>query len=129
MSVSKVLIEWSSTEFDYHGHDCCRFAAAVSEAVTGRNPMAKFDYDGKIEAYRLIKKHGSLDGVITSTLGQPIQIADAKDGDFGVLEMTNGKLLAGAVLKEKIVVKTEDRGIAFFPLKEAFSLWSVSCQD
>lgn len=88
--------------------------------------MSLFGYDGKLEAYRLIKRYGSLDGVISETLGDPISIDRAKPGDWVVVKADDGQVFSGAVLGDTVVVKTQSCGLLFLPLVDAWKAWSVS---
>lgn len=77
---------WRS--FEYGAFDCCLFAADCVLAMTGTDCAAPFrGYESKIAAYRLIAEHGSLQGLLTSVLGEPVQPAFARRGDVVIAEI------------------------------------------
>jgi hypothetical protein len=68
--------------FDFGKFDCALFAADCVLAMTGIDHAEKFrGYDSQTAAYRIIAEHGSLAGLLTSLLGEPIEPAMAGRGD------------------------------------------------
>jgi hypothetical protein len=78
------------TPFAYGTHDCCAFAGAVAEAITGTNPAAPFPYDSQVGALRLIAEHGGLDKLLTAALGEPVPPAMAGRGDIVLADLEGG---------------------------------------
>ncbi len=123
-NVANVIHEWADKPFNYHGTDCCRFVAAIAEAVTGDNPMESFTYVGDGEAKALIAKHGSLKAVMTATLGTPIDVSAAVTGDIVLVYCGKSGQIAGSIIGDRVVVKTPD-GIVGLNLRHAVCAWSV----
>lgn len=123
-NVADVLDEWAKKPFSYGGTDCCRFVAAIAEAVTGTNHMESFTYMGDKEAKDLIAKYGSLKAVMTATLGEPIDVEQAKTGDVVLVHCSKEGQIAGSIVGDRVVVKTPD-GIVGLNLGHAVCAWSV----
>ena len=119
--VRSVIDEWSARPFSY-GNDCCQFAGAMVEAITGKNPMAGFSYSNEREAYLIINKFGGLYPAMVATLGEPG--GTPKDGDVTIHDMKNGLQIAGSVYQGRSVVKTE-HGLVDWPLSWAKAIWSI----
>lgn len=76
--------------FAWVANDCCTFAAAAVQAMTGADPMAPLRgrYATAAGARRLITRAGGLQALVTQHLGQPLQTcAMARRGDVVLFEM------------------------------------------
>jgi hypothetical protein len=74
--------------FEFGSFDCALFAADCVLAITGTDYAAPFrGYESKTAAYRIITEHGSLTGLLTSLLGEPIEPAFARRGDVVLAEI------------------------------------------
>ena len=122
MSIHGVMLEWSEKPFSY-GEDCCQFAAAVVEAITGHNPMRSFVYESERQALRVIARYGGLRQAIIATLGSPIPVADARDGDVLLVDSTSGPA-AAVCFKGRAIVRTPN-GIMDWPLETASDAWKT----
>ena len=117
--------EHRNTPFRWGSHDCCRFAAGAVLAMTGRDPMADFDYANEIGALRLIKKAGSLDVLLHQTLGQPLpSVAQARSGDVVITDI-NGGSSVGVCLGRTCAFAAEPAGLAFSPRTAARAAWRI----
>jgi len=114
-----VLIKYSNLPFQY-GEDCCTFAGECVESMTGSNPMDRFDYKNKRQAYRIINNFGSLEGAMIDALGQPY--GGMKDGDVCLLSANDGTDAAGVIYHDRVVARTES-GLMDFPLDRAKKVW------
>ena len=120
MTIREVIDEWAERPFSY-GQDCCQFAGAVIEAITGRNPMDRFTYRNEAEALAIIAEHGSLFDAMQATLGEPYD-GPFKDGDVTVHNMLNGQQIAGAVYCGESIVKTKT-SVMNWPIEWAKAVW------
>lgn len=112
------------TPFAYGTHDCCAFAGAAAEAITGTNPAAPFPYDSEIGAQRLIVKHGGLDKLLTAALGAPVAPAMAGRGDIVLAELENGPT-AGVCIGRNCAFPA-DVGVTFRPRSVVGMAWKVT---
>lgn len=81
--------------FAWGANDCCTFAAAAVEAITGANPMTSIEgYDSAFAAARLVNEAGGLEKLATSVLGEPVSPRMAAVGDV-VLLLNEGRELLG----------------------------------
>lgn len=122
--IEHVLHEWAAKPLRFGVSDCCQFAGAVVNEFRGHNPMSRFSYMGSREAQELIRSFGSLENAVTDTLGAPIPVELASDGDVLLADMSNGESIVGAVCFGRFVVRTED-GITDWPLAAARLAWGT----
>lgn len=126
MSILGVIHEWSSRPFCYGVSDCCRFAGAIVEEVTGKNPMDAFDYHDERTAKRVIARYGGLEQAVTATLGPPVSPETAEDGDVLMVESEQGPAVATCYRRRAVVLTPN--GPTDWPLEWATRCWKVSCR-
>lgn len=126
MNAFDVIQKWSDQPFAY-GSDCCQFAGEMVEAIHGWNPMRSFSYSDEAEAQAIIDRHGNLEAAMTATIGEPIPVTDAVDGDAVVVDQTDGTQIAGVVYRGLIAVRTR-KGVTDWPLGVARRAWSCRKQ-
>lgn len=81
--------------FVWGSNDCCTFAAAAVEALTGANPMESIEhYDNPLAAARMVEAGGGLLDLATSLLGESVSPRMAAVGDV-VLLTNEGRQLLG----------------------------------
>ena len=80
--VGAVLAVWRRRAFVWGKYDCCRFAAAIAIAQTGKDPMRglRSAYRGKAGALRLIAEQPLADRL--DALFKRMPLAFAKNGDI-----------------------------------------------
>ena len=73
----------STKQFRYGSMDCCLFAIEVAKDVTNNDHGDKFrsKYSTKDEARQLIAKGGGMQEIVSSILGEPIDVDQTLDGD------------------------------------------------
>ena len=96
-AVIAALNSWEKREFSYGDADCCKFAAHVLTQITGRDYIARFDYENEDEASTLIARHGDLAGLVTYALGVQPSL-DYSDGDPVVVRLPIAGDAMGVVL-------------------------------
>lgn len=117
--IKGVIDAWSKRPFRY-GADCCTFVGEVLERITGENPMQRFRYRDKREAYAIIDGFGSLEAAAAAVF--PESVNDAQDGDVCVFLQANGTEVAGVVYQGRIIARTPS-GIMDYPLSWAKRFW------
>jgi hypothetical protein len=122
-ALAEIVHDWAGKPFRY-GQDCCQFAGAVVEAVTGANPMNTLHYEGEQGAHDLIARFGSLRAAVTAVLGEPVPLTDTKTGDVVLIEMKGGDELVGVVINGRAVVRDKS-GVRDLNLGVASLAWSV----
>lgn len=116
------------TPFAWGSHDCCTFAAACVEAVTGRNVWpASRRYTTEQGAYRALRGLG--DGYLTDTiddiLGPRKAPFRAGRGDIVAVHTPTGPGIAVVDLTGEWVVAPAQGGLSRLHLVEAFAAWTV----
>lgn len=113
----------ASMPFSWGSNDCCTFAAAAVEAMTGINPMADFPaYSSEIGAARAVAKVG-LQALATSVLGSPVAPIMATVGDV-VLLINGGREMIGVCNGTTVAVPGE-AGMVMLGIDAAIAAWKI----
>ncbi|HKO88786.1 MAG TPA: hypothetical protein VJU83_09760 [Burkholderiales bacterium] len=112
--------------FCWGSFDCCFFAAAAVQAMTGVDFAAPYQgrYQTAIGAARLINKLGGVQAIATAALGLPIDVRQAGRGD--VLMVTrDGQQSLGVCTGKSVAFPTLPAGLVFVPLTQCECAWRV----
>ncbi|MFV0678665.1 DUF6950 family protein [Variovorax sp. tm] len=113
----------ASMPFAWGSNDCCTFAAAAVEAMTGANPMADFPvYSSEIGAARAVANVG-LQALATSVLGSPVSPIMATVGDV-VLLINEGREMIG-VCNGTTVAAPGEAGMVMLGMDAAIAAWKI----
>lgn len=107
-------------------HDCCRFAAACVDAITGSEHLAALarQYTDDASAKRFLVRQGGMRAAVTGFLGEPIESwARARRGDV-CLVPTEGMDGVGICVGPYIAVAAE-RGLSLYPISAAMAVWVI----
>lgn len=75
--------------FAWGYQDCCAFAAAAVEAMTGIDPMADLrGYHSRETAEAILAAQGGLEAAVTARLGETVSTALARRGDVVLVDVT-----------------------------------------
>lgn len=122
----------ASMPFSWGSNDCCTFAAAAVEAVTGENPMAAMECYGteagaKRKALRRllrrIARDGGLQGLVAEYMGSPIAPRMAGVGDL-VVVVNAGAELVGICNGVNVMAPGVD-GIVALSMDAAVAAWRI----
>ena len=122
----------ASMPFLWGSNDCCTFAAAAVEALSGANPMASMEPYGteagpKRKALRRllrrIDKAGGLQHLVSEYLGAPISPRMAGVGDV-VVVMNAGAELVG-VCNGTSVAAPGPHGMVMLGMDAAVAAWRI----
>jgi hypothetical protein len=114
----------ASMPSSWGSNDCCSFAAAAVEAITGSNPMATAPaYDSEAVATRLIIRAGGLRSLASQYLGEPVSPAFAAVGDL-VLVLNEGQEALGVCNGVNVLGPGVD-GIAVIGMDAALAAWKI----
>jgi hypothetical protein len=125
-------IERESLPFRWGSNDCCLFAAASVEAITGVNPMASFERYGTLpgprraalrRVLRRLDKAGGLKALATHFLGAPVSPLLAAVGDV-VVVMNEGQEMLG-VCNGVNVLAPGKLGMAVLGMDAALAAWKI----
>lgn len=111
--------------FSWGAHDCCAFAAACVEAVTGIDHFAAWRgrYRSRMGAMRWIAEAGGLPVLVSRALGEPDLPGRAQRGDV-VLIGTRAGFALGVCVGSTIAC-AGPQGVTFVPLNEGLQCWHV----
>lgn len=110
--------------FAWGSNDCCTFAAAAVEALTGAAPMAAVPpYDSAIVAARLVEEGGGLEPLAASFLGASVPPVMAAVGDI-VLVINSEREMLG-VCNGTNVLAPGAQGIAVLGMESALAAWKI----
>lgn len=113
-----------SMPFAWGSNDCCTFAAAAVEALTGRNPMAGVDtYASEIGAAKLIARAGGLKALASQYLGESVTPLMAGVGDV-VLVVNEGREML-AVCNGVNVMAPAESGMVALGISAATAAWKI----
>ncbi|MFV0678662.1 DUF6950 family protein [Variovorax sp. tm] len=113
----------ASMPFAWGSNDCCTFAAAAVEVMTGANPMADFPaYSSEIGAARAVANVG-LQALATSVLGSPVSPIMATVGDV-VLLINEGREMIGVCNGTTVAVPGE-AGMVMLGMDAAIAAWKI----
>jgi len=111
------------TPFRWATHDCCSFAAAAVETMTGTNPIADLEWHDEVSALRLLKDHGGIEALASERLGEQITPAFAQRGDV-VLHTLTGREALGVCIGDRFAA-VGDAGVQLVPMSHAVRAWRV----
>ena len=110
--------------FAWGANDCCTFAAAAVEALTGEDPMSTIPpYDGAMEAGRMVEEGGGLKPLADSFLGASVTPSMAAVGDI-VLVVNAGRQML-AVCNGTNVLAPGETGVAVLGMETAIAAWKI----
>jgi hypothetical protein len=114
----------ASMPFVWGSNDCCSFAAAGVEAMTGSNPMADVaPYDSEMGALRRIAEAGGLEALAIQHLGDPVAPAFAGVGDV-VLAVNEGREVLG-ICNGTSVIGPGAAGLLVLDMDTALAAWKI----
>ena len=108
--------------FAWGQSDCCMFAARCVQAMTGVNLAADYLYSTELEAARILRAAGGVEGIATKALGEPKGGLFALPGDVVMVEAPRRML--GVCIGHHVAVQGGE-GIEYVPLSGAMTAWTV----
>lgn len=122
MNLWPVFSRYYGVPFEYGKTDCCQFVADCIEAV---EPLygdlaAPFRYGSKREAAAILRKHGGLEGLVTSILGDP----DEGVPQSGFVALVNKPRVLGIVWRDRIVARTRN-DLMDLPITRGLRFWNL----
>lgn len=111
---------WAGTA---DAHDCCTFAAACVDAISGRNLVSTMLelYQDEAGALAVIDAHGGLEDLVSSFLGAPAQLGFMQRGDVVVAERDGQKFVGICVGRE--IISAGPTGLVLNPARLALACW------
>jgi hypothetical protein len=122
----------ASMPFEWGSNDCCTFAAAAMEALTGRNPMASFESYGTSRGmrrqalrrlFRRMEKAGGLGAFAHQQLGPSSPPLFAAVGDV-VLVMNEGREMLG-ICNGVNLMAPGSLGMVTLGMNAALAAWKI----
>lgn len=114
----------ASIPFAWGSNDCCTFAAAAVEAITGRDPMASAPpYVTELGAAKVIARAGSFTVLASQYLGEPVSPLMATVGDV-VLIVNEGRDML-AVCNGVNAMAPSAAGMVALPMETALAAWRI----
>lgn len=110
--------------FVWGSNDCCTFASAAVQAMTGSNPMDSIErYDNPLAAARMVEAGGGLLDLAISLLGEPVTPRMAAVGDV-VLLTNEGRDLLGICNGINALAPGRD-GLVALDMTTASAAWKI----
>lgn len=114
----------ASMPFAWGSNDCCSFAAAAVEAITGSNPMRSVvPYSSEIGALRRISEAGGMAALASQYLGEPRPSLMAGVGDV-VLVVNEEREMLG-VCNGVNVMAPGEHGMVALNMNAAIAAWKI----
>lgn len=122
--LSEFLDRHRMKPFAWGENDCAYFAGKAVEALTGEDHYTKYKYKTEAGAYKIIKKNGGIEGIISKALGEGHgNIYSAKRGDVVIMKLP--EKTAGIVDDSgQFVASLSKDGIVRLPLNRVWRVWS-----
>tara|TARA_R100000329_G_scaffold142104_1_gene125313 strand:+ start:531 stop:953 length:423 start_codon:yes stop_codon:yes gene_type:complete len=133
LRLARTFSEWQSKDFIWGSSDCCWFASACIQAMTGRNPVKDFikinkKYQSEAQAQELMSKYEQdIIGCIVSRLGEPKKPLLAQRGDVVLIKIFDNSKITGIVDLSGRYIKAIKKtgGLANLPLKLGEKAWTI----
>lgn len=124
-ALRQTALEYESAPVVWGQTDCCQFANAYYERVTGRSPADSFRYDSELGAQRILAKHGDIEGLLEAILGEPV--SDPQPGDIVASCVSDdGDLTAAGVFNGYCVWTIDpDKGLVRITANRISKAWRV----
>ena len=87
VALREVLSDYAKAEYSWGKTDCIQFISSYVAKRTGINHASRFEYDSEFSALKLMSRHGGIEGLIESCLGD--SKPGAKPGDVVVCHSEN----------------------------------------
>ena len=114
----------ASMPFAWGSNDCCTFAAAAVEALTGVAAIASvLPYDSAFTAARMIEEGGGLEQLACFLLGPKVPPLTAAVGDI-VLVINAGREMLG-VCNGTNVLAPGEKLLAVLGMESALAAWKI----
>ncbi len=114
----------ASMPFAWGSNDCCTFAAAAVEAITGANPMATVPpYATETGAVRHIAAAGGLRDLASEYLGTPLGPLMAGVGDVVLIKNEGREMLA--ICNGANAMAPGAHGIETLDMQTALAAWRI----
>ncbi|MBB3639790.1 DUF6950 family protein [Variovorax atrisoli] len=114
----------ASMPFAWGSNDCCTFAAAAVEAITGKNPMSSVaSYTTEIAAMRLVVAAAGLRALACEYLGSSVSPLMAGVGDVVLVENEGREMLA--VCNGANVMAPSKLGMVALDMSAAKAAWRI----
>ena len=117
--------------FVWGDHDCCTFALADFEAMTGKAAPNVVPWRSLIQAQRLLKQQ-SVETWARAWFGIPVPSwPEARRGDIALIDSSRGRACgleskqALAVVIGAFAACPGERGLEFLPLRHVVKVWKV----
>jgi hypothetical protein len=123
--LDRFLRDQSGKEFHYGSFDCCTFASAAVEAMTGVDPAKSYRhrYMNRKEAHAILRQHGGLARMLIAAGFQQIPASEARRGDLAFVR----RGLLGVVTLDgmHVIVIGEQGKLPLVPLAQASCAWRI----
>lgn len=117
------VLSRAALRFRWGTHDCCTFAAACIDAMTGSRqlPLLRDQYHSEASAREFMRMHGGLAETITLFLGE--QARASRTGDCVVFEQ--GRELKCGIVFGPFIMSADELGVGFCLRRKIRARWSV----
>ncbi len=123
-ALRETILEYHDAPIVWGEFDCCQFAAAYYNRVTGENIAESFQYESELGATRILRKYKDISGLFHHLLGES---SDLKPGSIVLTSISDeGDLIAAGVYSGYCVFAVHpDRGLVRFTPNRITEAWTV----
>lgn len=124
IDLRRAFDKYASETFAWGSLDCCLFTALVLKEVHGVDYRTQFpDYGSRREAVNILRKFGSLRGLVESLFGDPVEPGELRDADIGYVSV-KGISAVGPVCNGRVVLKSK-HSVFYVPVENCDMGWQT----
>jgi hypothetical protein len=122
--VREISMTLGDEAFEWGSMDCCQIARHLYILLHGEDPASHLQYDSEASALEIINQHGDLRGLLTSILGQPIEVSETQTADVLRLKLPHVGEIIGIRVPDGALVPVS-RGFHKAQLRHAIEGWRI----
>lgn len=124
VALREAFTKYAGVEFGWGTFDCCLFTSAVVREVHGVDYSEFFpEYTNKKQAIAILRKYGSLEGLVNHLFGSMVPIENLVNGDVAIVKRPTWSVV-GPVCEGNVILKAL-YGVHSVPLSVCSGGWNT----